>query len=350
MDCQEHIVDRVRAALSEGAALRIHGGRSKDFYGYPARGEALDISGHSGIVEYDPGELIMTCRAGSQLAKIRTALADNGQHLPFEPPAFGEAATIGGTVACGFSGPRRPWSGSLRDYLLGVRLVNGRGEAVRFGGQVMKNVAGYDISRLVAGSMGTLGVILDVSFKVLPLPAGELTLSFSCDEAEAIGLMNRWAGKPLPLSAATWHRGRLRLRLSGTADNLARAVEQLEPGKITEDCSYWERLREQELDFFQAQAPLWRLSLPAASPPLDIQGDCLLDWGGSQRWYLSDQPGETIRKEAAARGGHATLFRGESDDARFHPLPAAMQQLQARIKQAMDPAGLFNPQRMSRDW
>ena len=350
MDRQDHIVERVRTALNDGAALRIHGGGSKDFYGYPSRGEALDVSVHSGIIEYDPGELVMTCRAGSRLSEIRKTLAENGQHLPFEPPAFGDAATIGGTVACGFSGPRRPWSGSLRDYLLGVRLVNGRGEVVRFGGQVMKNVAGYDISRLVAGSMGTLGVILDVSFKVLPLPARELTLSFSCDQAEAIARMNRWSGQPLPLSAGAWHRDRLQLRLSGTADNLARAVERLEPAQVTEDCSYWERLREQELDFFQARTPLWRVSLPAASPPLDIDGDCLLDWGGAQRWLISNQLPESIRRKAAASGGHATLFRGDLDATRFQPMPKAMQQLQARIKQAMDPAAIFNPNRMSQDW
>ena len=190
MDQQDSIVTQVKAALDDHTPLAIQGGNSKMFYGYSAQGDSLDVSGHSGIVEYDPGELVITCRAGSLLADIRSTLKENGQHLPFEPPAFGERATIGGTVACGFSGPRRPWSGSLRDYLLGVKLVNGSGAVVQYGGQVMKNVAGYDVSRLVAGSMGTLGVMLEVSFKVLPVPARELTLGFECDQTEAIGRIN----------------------------------------------------------------------------------------------------------------------------------------------------------------
>jgi glycolate oxidase FAD binding subunit len=350
MDQQDTIVASVESAIDKRATLHIRGGNTKSFYGYPSRGEPLDISGHSGVVEYDPGELVITCRAGSRLADIRALLAEKGQHLPFEPPGFGEKATIGGTVACGFSGPRRPWSGSLRDYLLGVKLVNGSGELVRYGGQVMKNVAGYDVSRLLAGSMGTLGVLLEVSFKVLPLPAQELTLIFECDQLTAIRRVNEWSGQPLPLSAASWRQGVLYVRLSGALSEVNRAAERMQARQVSEDPQYWWRLREHQSGFFTEPGELWRLSLAPASDPIDLGGECLLDWGGAQRWYRSPMPAEEIRGLAARNGGHATLFRGETDTERFHSLPPAMRRMQRKIKQVFDPHGLFNPYRMSRDW
>jgi glycolate oxidase FAD binding subunit len=350
MDQQDNITGKIKSALDEDRPLSIHGGKTKAFYGYPAQGEPLDISGHSGVVEYDPGELVITCRAGSRLAEIRALLAENGQHLPFEPPGFGENATIGGTVACGFSGPRRPWSGSLRDYLLGVKLVNGSGEVVRFGGQVMKNVAGYDVSRLVAGSMGTLGVILEVSFKVLPMPAQELTLIFECDQRKAIRQVNEWCGRPLPLSAASWRQGLLYIRLSGAASEVKRAAERMQASDVREDADYWRSLREHQSGFFTEPGDLWRLSLPPATDPLDLGDDCLVDWGGAQRWYRSSMPADKIRMLAGEQGGHATLFRGDMNADRFHSLPPALKQMQGKIKQAFDPHHLFNPYRMSRDW
>ena len=350
MDQQNLIVEQVSEALCEGSTLAIHGGKSKAFYGYPASGNALDVSAHHGIVEYDPGELVVTCRAGSLLADIRTTLRENGQHLPFEPPAFGEQATIGGSVACGFSGPRRPWSGSLRDYLLGVRLVNGAGAVVRYGGQVMKNVAGYDISRLIAGSMGTLGVVLEVSFKVLPLPARELTLSFQCDQGEAIRRVNQWSGQPLPLSGASWWHNQLKVRLSGAESETRRAAARLQAERVDEDPQTWLDLREQLSEFFAGPGALWRLSLPPATEPIDLEGDCLVDWGGAQRWYRTSLPAREIRERLARMGGHATLFRGDSEEERFHPLAAGLERIHRRIKQAFDPRGVFNPYRMSRDW
>ena len=350
MDQQDSIVIQVKAALDDHRPLAIQGGNSKLFYGYPAQGDSLDVSGHSGIVEYDPGELVITCRAGSLLADIRSTLKENGQHLPFEPPAFGERATIGGTVACGFSGPRRPWSGSLRDYLLGVKLVNGSGAVVQYGGQVMKNVAGYDVSRLVAGSMGTLGVVLEVSFKVLPVPARELTLGFECDQTEAIRRVNEWAGQPLPLSGAFWSHGRLQVRLSGAQTETGRAAKRLQADQVSENPQTWRELREQLLDFFTEPGDLWRLSLPPATEPLDLGGDCLVDWGGAQRWVRTALPADEIRELAASKGGHATLFKGSATGERFHPLPPELEQLHKRIKQAFDPQALFNPYRMSRNW
>jgi glycolate oxidase FAD binding subunit len=349
VNLQQIIVDKVAGALDSGAALSIHGGNSKGFYGYPAQSEPLDISGHRGVVEYDPGELVMTCRAGSRLSEIREILRENGQHFPFEPPGFGDAATIGGTVACGFSGPARPWKGSLRDYLLGVKMVNGAAEVVQYGGQVMKNVAGYDLSRLLAGSMGTLGVLLETSFKVLPLPARELTLEFHCSQHQAIEKVNRWSGRPLPLSGAYWFEDCLRVRLSGAESEVARAASGLKPDLMGEHSECWLDLREHTLPFFSTAGNLWRLSVPPATGPLDIDGDCLLDWGGAQRWYCTAMPTDQIRELAAKAGGHATLFRGDEDGEKFHPLAPALALMQTRIRQALDPNGVFNPGRMSRN-
>jgi len=350
MDRQEIIAQTVRAAIAENKPLKIRGGNTKAFYGYSGEGEPLDVSENSGIVDYDPGELIITCRAGSRLSDIRAALRDNGQHFPFEPPGFGEQATIGGTVACGLSGPRRPWAGSLRDYLLGVKMVNGSGKIVQYGGQVMKNVAGYDISRLMAGSMGTLGILLETSFKVLPAPALELTLTFECGQAEAINRVNQWSARPLPLSGACWWQGSLQVRLSGAESETRRAALLLQADQVTEDDRTWLDLREQRSEFFKQPGDLWRLSLPAATEPLDLDGDCLVDWGGAHRWYRTHMPAESIRDQAAGMGGHATLFRGTSGEERFHPLPPALRQMQERVKQSMDPHAVFNPHRMSRDW
>jgi len=306
VDQQDSIVSKVKAAFEDRRPLAIHGGNSKAFYGYPAQGDSLDVSGHSGIVEYDPGELVITCRAGSLLADIRSTLRENGQHLPFEPPAFGERATIGGTVACGFSGPRRPWSGSLRDYLLGVKLVNGSGVVVQYGGQVMKNVAGYDVSRLVAGSMGTLGVVLEVSLKVLPIPARELTLSFECDQGEAIRRVNEWSGQPLPFSGAFWSHGHLQVRLSGAETETRRAAKRLQADQVSEDLQAWRELREHQADFFTGPGNLWRLSLPPATEPLDLGDDCLVDCSDGfghpcQRRKFVNRPRETVGMQRCSK-------------------------------------------------
>lgn len=349
MNTEQQIVEQVGAAIRSGTALSIQGGNSKAFYGNAPVGEPLEISAHSGIVEYDPGELVLTCRAGSRLQDIRASLAGHGQHLPFDPPGFGDEATVGGTVACGFSGPARPWKGSLRDYLLGVKIVNGAGTVAKYGGQVMKNVAGYDVSRLMAGSMGTLGVLLEASFKVLPLPQRELTLSFGCDQALAIEKVNRWSGRPLPLSGAYWHEDLLHLRLSGAPSEVDRAADRLDPEERQEGGAQWRDLREHRLAFFKQPGRLWRLSVPPAAGPLDLPGDCLVDWGGAQRWYITDLPAEGIRKAASRAGGHASLFRGDERTGKFHPLPPALSQIQKRVRRALDPHGVFNPGRLYRD-
>lgn len=349
MDTEQVIVDQVGAAIESGATLTIRGGNSKAFYGNPAAGQPLEVSGHSGVVEYDPGELVLTCRAGTRLSEIEAILREKGQYLPFEPPCLGEPATIGGTVGCGFSGPARPWRGSLRDYLLGIKMVNGKGEAVQFGGQVMKNVAGYDMSRLVAGSMGTLGVLLETSFKVLPMPAAERTLVFECSQAEAIEKVNQWSGRHLPLSGAFWHGGQLHLRLSGARSEVDRAAARFQSDSQSENTGVWHDLKEHRLPFFAEPGNLWRLSVPPATLPLSLEENCLVDWGGALRWYVSDLPAKLIRQTAGKAGGHATLFRGESNADKFDPLPPALLQIHKRIQQALDPNAVFDPGRMYRD-
>jgi glycolate oxidase FAD binding subunit len=337
----EALQDRIREAAERGTPLRLRGGGSKDFYGNEPRGELLDTRGYAGIVSYEPTELVVTARCGTPLTELENLLEQNGQCLPFEPPHFGEA-TFGGCVAAGLSGPRRASAGALRDFVLGVKLVDGRGRALGFGGQVMKNVAGYDVSRLAAGSLGTLGLIAEASVKVLPLPASELSLELEASEAAALEKMNQWAGQPLPISASAWHGGVLRVRLSG-AEPAVRAAAGKIGGTRLENGGFWHQLREHRHAFFGGAEPLWRVALPSARPPLGLPGDTLIEWSGGLRWVRGDGAGEM----AAKAGAHATLFR--SQDRRrdvFAPLDPVLMGLHRRLKSAFDPAGILNPGRM----
>ena len=341
----------MREAAAMGTALKISGGDTKSFYGRATTGEALDIRAHRGIVSYEPTELVLTARAGTPLAEIETALAERGQMLPFEPPYFGEAATVGGAVACGLSGPARPYAGSVRDFVLGVVCINGKGEHLSFGGQVMKNVAGYDVSRLMVGAMGTLGVLLEISLKVLPRPACELTTALAMDAGAAIDALNAWAGQPLPVSASCYDDGVLRVRLSGSESGVRSAREKIGGEELTQGPTYWADLREHRLPFFGADAPLWRLAVPAATAPPKDGNKWLLDWGGAQRWLVSDEPPERIRQQATAAGGQAMLFRGgDRNDDVFHPLAATIETIHRRLKEAFDPKGILNPGRMYKAW
>lgn len=275
--------ERVRHAAALKTPLRLKGGGSKDFYGGPLAGEILDTRAYAGIVSYDPTELVVTARAGTPLAELETVLAGQGQMLAFEPPHFGAAATIGGAIATGLSGPRRATAGSARDFVLGVKLLDGQGQVLNFGGQVMKNVAGYDVSRLLTGSLGTLGLLLEVSLKVLPRPAAEVTLRLEAPQGKALELMNSWGGRPLPISATSWEDDLLTLRLSGARAAVAAAREQLGGEAVAEASSFWHELREQRAAFFTTDLPLWRLSLPSVTPPLALPGAQLLEWGGSRK-------------------------------------------------------------------
>lgn len=342
--------ERVREAAAQGKALRIRGGGSKDFYGGALVGEVLDTRSHRGIVAYDPSELVLTVRAGTPLAEVEAVLAASGQCLAFEPPHFGAQATIGGCVAAGLSGPRRVQAGSVRDFLLGATLMDGRGEVLRFGGQVMKNVAGFDTFRLQAGALGTLGLLLELSFKVLPRPEASLTRVFEADAATAIQTMNRLAGQPLPITAACHVDGRLHLRLSGNEAAVRAAAATLGGSEAEDGEAFWLALREQRLPFFADAQPLWRLAVKSTTAPLSALGEELIDWGGAQRWLHSTAPAEQIRAEAAKADGHATRFR--SDDRRDvfqRPTPALMA-LQQRLKRSFDPAGVFNPGRLFPDF
>jgi len=350
-DLSRELQERVAEAAASGTPLAIAGGGSKAFLGRAVQGTPLNVAGHAGVVSYEPRELVLTARAGTPLREIEDLLAAQGQMLPFEPPHFGAAATLGGTIACGLSGPRRPWAGSARDHVLGVRLVNGRAEVLRFGGEVMKNVAGYDLSRLQAGAFGTLGVMLEVSLKVVPRPAEEITLVQERGAADSLSYLAELARKPLPLSAACHDGARLYLRLSGAASAVAQSRSLLGGEVFAEGEAFWrDKIKEQQHAFFAGALPLWRLSLPPAAPWLELPGKVLLDWGGAQRWLKSDAPAGTIRQRAAAAGGHATLFKGGDRGGEvFQPLPPAMLALQRRLRRAFDPQGLFNPGRLYSD-
>jgi len=340
------LCERVRDQAARKAPLRIRGGGTKDFYGEEAKGEPLEMSPYAGIVAYEPRELVVTVRAGTRLADLEAALAAERQMLAFEPPHFGDAATVGGAVACGLSGPRRPYAGSVRDFVLGTRIVNGKGEDLCFGGRVIKNVAGYDVSRLMAGALGTLGVITEVSFKVLPRPAAEATLAFELAEAQATEQVNRWAGMPLPLSATAWQAGRLRVRLSGAPAALAAARAKM-GGEEVDAGDYWRELREQRLGFFTASPTLWRLSVPQTAAPIVTAQPQLVEWGGGIRWVAGEPDPLHVRSSSERAGGHATLFRGARGKvAVFHPLKPAVSKIHRRLKDAFDPAGIFNPRRM----
>jgi len=343
----EQFSDTIRNAAEQHQPLCIRGSGSKDFYGGQVSGAVLDAQPYHGIVSYEPKELVLTACAGTTLAEIEKLLSENGQMLPFEPPHFGPAATLGGCIATGLSGPRRAYQGAVRDYVLGVRILDGRGDLLTFGGQVMKNVAGYDVSRLQVGAMGTLGLLLEISLKVLPRPVAETTLRFDMGQAQALEAMNRWAGQPLPLSASCHHGHELTIRLSGAASAVQAAQLKLGGVKVEQGEDFWRGLREQSGEFFQNGIPLWRLSLPSSAQPLHIQGEQLIEWGGALRWCKTQADARTVRAAAEASGWQAALFRGTDKSAGvFHPLPEPLMNIHRRLKQTFDPHGVFNHGRM----
>lgn len=363
------IVDRIRVAAATATPLRIRGGGSKDFYGQALAGELLDTRSLRGIVNYEPGELFVTARGGTPLAEVEALLAGQSQLLAFEPPYFGAAATVGGMVAAGLAGPPRAASGGVRDYVLGLQMVNGNAELLTFGGQVMKNVAGYDVSRLMVGALGTLGLITEVSLKVMPRAAAQATLQFELDQAAALGQINRWAAQPLPISASCWFMeegaGRLHVRLRGARAAVQSACQGM-GGERQDDgamAHFWEALREQTLPFFERTATqsLWRLSVPHDRAPIGLQADWgdgqpLIEWGGAQRWIKAPaDAGRTVRAAAGAVGGTATLFRHAPLDATrpdqvFHPLAAPLLRIHGALKRQFDPARIFNRGRMYADF
>lgn len=370
-----HIADRVRAAAADQTPLRIRGGGTKDFFGLALHGEVLDTRVLSGIVSYEPSELVVTVKAGTPLAELEAALAEQGQCLPFEPPHFAktptDGATVGGMVAAGLSGPARASVGAVRDYMLGVTLLNGRAELLTFGGQVMKNVAGYDVSRLMAGAWGTLGLITEVSLKVLPVAPGEATLRFECNQADALRKLHAWGGQPLPLNASCWVQngeagsGTLYVRLRGALAAVEAACRsmggtRLDNATVAPD---WAACREQTLPWFAARTErpdhaLWRLSVPATAPVLTLPAGAqpLVEWHGALRWVQAPEAaGEALRAAAEAVGGNASVFvaasaSGASARGQFDLKSRALEQIHTRLKHSFDPAGIFNPGRMALGW
>lgn len=347
-DLGADIAARVRDAADGGQALYIQGGGSKRaLLGRDCLAPELDVSGHSGITDYQPSELVLTARAGTPLTTLQATLAAHGQVLPFDPPLFDGRATLGGTLACNLSGPGRPWSGSVRDLVLGVQLIDGRGELLRFGGKVMKNVAGYDVSRLQAGALGTLGVITEISLKVLPRAEHTLTMAYEMPAREALTTMNRRAATAAPLCGACWRDGQLYLRLSGEPGAVRHTARNWGGEPVADGDQFWCELRELRLPFFAGDAPLWRLSVkPTAALPAE-SGPLLLDWCGAQRWLRGEFQLEALQQWAAAAGGNATLVRGGDRSAEVRPLPDPVsRRLQQRLKQSFDPRGIFNPGRL----
>lgn len=377
MDAQrQQLIDAVRAAAASGRTLRLRGGGTKDFWGAPLQGEVLDTRSYAGIISYEPSELVVTARCGTPLAELEAALAEKGQCLAFEPPHLGPGATVGGMVAAGLAGPARASVGSVRDFVLGARMLNGKGEDLTFGGQVMKNVAGYDVSRLLAGSWGTLGIVTEVSLKVLPVAPGEATLMCAgIGQKDALDLLHRWGGQPLPLNASAWVHDTtanpgddyLFVRLRGAvaavesavtrmgADAQARGAQVLRMDN-QEAMQDWRASGEQTLQFFEPPSGdlcLWRLSVPQTAPVLDLPSignpAQYIEWQGAQRWLWAPATAATALREAArAAGGHATLFRasvlGGSSDKSVGvstPQDAVQQRIQRELQKQFDPQGVF---------
>jgi len=344
-DLGEALADQVRRAAAERRPLRIAGGDTKAFYGRPVEGEPLQVAGHAGVVDYDPAELVMTARAGTRLADIEARLAQHGQMLAFEPPRFGPAGTWGGAIAAGLSGPRRPFAGALRDCMLGVTVIDGQGRVLRFGGQVFKNVAGFDLFRLTAGALGSLGVILEASVRVAPAPARETALALELDPEAARERVIALMREPGPLSGAFHDSRRLHLRLSGGEAGVEQAARAL--GGDTEPLALWDEIRDFGHPVFAGDAPLWRLSLPQTAPTPAVGALVAWDWAGSVRWITTEAPAEAVFAAAAAAGGHATLFRGAPPGAEvFQPLAPPLLGLHQRLKAALDPAAVLNPGRL----
>ncbi|WP_416559797.1 glycolate oxidase subunit GlcE [Limnohabitans sp. yimb22184] len=371
------LIDAVRQACADSRVLRLRGGGSKDFWGQSLTGDVLDTRDYRGIVSYEPSELVVTVRCGTPLAELEAALAEKGQCLAFEPPHFGAEATVGGMVAAGLSGPARATAGAVRDFVLGARFINGLGEHLTFGGQVMKNVAGYDVSRLMASSWGTLGMITEVSLKVLPVAPAEATLMMAgLAQGPALDLLHRWGGQPLPLNASAWVRDptaqpvadylfvRLRgavaavqsamAKMSADAVALGAQVQAMDNAEATQD---WRASGEQTLPFFDAPSPdacLWRLSVPQTAPLLDLPYAQYIEWQGAQRWlWAPASAAVALRELAQSVGGHATLFRASAAHAQVDkiagvntPLDAVQARIQQQLQKQFDPKGVFATGRM----
>jgi glycolate oxidase FAD binding subunit len=349
-DATEELTAHMLAAVAGRRALEVRGSGSKRFYGRSVRGEILSTQRHRGIVDYDPQELVLTARSGTTLDDIESVLRARGQHLPFEPPHFGDGATLGGAIACGLAGPARAASGPVRDFVLGIRVLTGEGQVLQFGGRVMKNVAGYDVTRLMVGALGTLGVLLEISVKVLPRAPHELTVSFPLGASEALARMSDWALTPVPISATCWTEGVLYARLQGSSATVAEAHRLIGGAEFEHGTRLWASIREHTHGFFRSDSTLWRLSVPAEARLDSLPGRMLIEWGGTQRWLIPAHGAADVRAVCARAGGFATRFRGRRpDDEVFAPLPDPLLRVHRELKRAFDPYGILNPGRLYAD-
>jgi glycolate oxidase FAD binding subunit len=356
--------EQIQSAITNQSTINITGGNTKHWYGDIAHGITLNTSSYQGILDYQAEELVITVCAGTPLKEVESTLAKKNQYFAFDPPHFGPGATIGGMIAAGLAGPGRGQYGGLRDYVLGIKIMDGRGEILSFGGKVMKNVAGYDVSRLLPGSLGTIALLLEVSIKVLPRPSKTQTLQFHIPQAQAIVQMNTWASQPLPLSASAWignsSEGQLWMRLSGANAAVEAAIIKMNQpvsGHIVpedEAATFWESIKEQQHSFFTgSDDPLWRFAIEPLSAPLPLENPTLIEWYAGQRWVKGPLLESQAQQMAQQYGGHATLFRGEKlkntsvfTPLSFNPLTAPLEIIQQRIRQTFDPHGIFNTGRM----
>lgn len=349
-DISQQIQSQVDQAYQDGTAVNIIAGNSKSFYGRSVQAESLEVNQHTGIINYEPTELVITARAGTPLSEITSTLRSQNQMLGFEPPAFGKDATLGGTIACNLSGPRRPYRGSARDYVLGSTIINGKAEQMHFGGEVMKNVAGYDVSRLMCGAMGTLGVILDISLKVIPLAESETTLVFELPVEKALQKIHQWTRESYPVSASCHVDNKLYVRLASNPLEISAAKARLGGDVLNNDSLFWQQLNEQQHAFFATEEPVWRLSLASDTPALPLEGETLYDWGGALRWFKGDESADRIRHALETINGHATLFRNNHAQLDpFHELSSGVMRVHRELKMAFDPEFILNPGRMYAD-
>jgi len=350
-DISESLQNSVMQAIENSEVLNIKAGNSKSFYGREASGNNIELAEHQGIINYEPTELVIRARAGTPLTVIEKLLAENNQMLAFEPPTFNGKATLGGTIACNFSGPRRAYSGAVRDFVLGTEIINGKGEILSFGGDVIKNVAGYDVSRLMTGAMGTLGIITQASVKVVPLPEAEITLTQNISIEDALTKLHQWSGLPLPISGNCFYKDTLYIRLSG-AEKSIRAAHKKMGGELFDKAdAFWNSIKNQSHDFFTADKNLWRMSLASNTPELSIDGDTLYEWGGALRWIKSEAPADKIRQTGNSVNASTSLFRATGErDKIFQPLPEHLMKLHKNLKQAFDPDNIFNIGRMYREF
>ncbi len=343
---QEIIRTTVLNAYQSQQPLVIQAGNSKEFYGRRIHGAPVSIKNHIGITEYEPSELFITANSGTLLSTIEQTIASENQILPFEPPHFATSATLGGIVATGLSGPRRINSGAVRDCMLGCEIINGKGEYLRFGGKVMKNVAGYDVSRLMCGANGTLGILMSITLRLLPKSKCEQTIVQNIALPDAIDAMNKLASSNYPITATFYHENKLYIRLTGHTSTVSKCIQQIGGEVIDDGDKFWHDVKEQRHSFFSSNSPLWRISVPPNTKKLNIPGDCAMEWHGALRWYTTDENSETIRNIVSEARGHACLFKGNTQNEVFHPISKHSFNIHKNLKNAFDPKNILNFEKM----